>query len=206
MSVSEIIGISKILKLSGLFNSIKELVNLLSDNPHKHPLVYVFIVTIALGFFYPDNFDLKYFIFYEILIFLISIVFFYCCFYSFYPWIKMMIRNFFAKKEAMKYFYELTNEQKYYLLEEFFPNPHAERTIVLHHYDHCLRELIECKILICDNYSFDDECITTYHVVGVKIAKCILEIIRKDNLLKVWKAEKEASEIKIKESESELHW
>lgn len=118
---NQIIGLSK---FTGLFNAIKDLANSLTNNnnPHKYPIIYVVIVTIAADFLNINNLDLKYFACSEILIFLLSIVFFYSVFYSLCPRIKTMVKTFFAKKEARKYFSELTNEQKFYLLR-FFPNP-----------------------------------------------------------------------------------
>lgn len=196
---NQIIGLSK---FTGLFNAIKDLANSLSNNPHKHPLTYVFIVTIGAVFLSPNNLDFRYFTCYKTLIFLFSTIFFYSCFYSFYPWIKTMIKNFFVQKKAIEYFYELTNEQKYYLLE-FFPNTNVTRLKCVHRDDFSLRELIEYKILFSDvnNLYYDED--IEHHFTNLKVAKYILKIIRKNNLLESWKAEKKANDIKIKESESE---
>ncbi len=193
--------ISGIFKFTGLFNAIKELINSLNNNPHKHPMMYVVIFTIATGFFI-DNSDLKYFVCFEILIFLLLIVFFYSCFYSFYPWTKTIIETFFARKKAIEYLPELTNEQKDYLLT-FFPNPSATRFIAVCQDEYFIRELIEYKILISDSFLYYDEYIN-HAFTNIIIAKYILNIIRKNNLLEVWRADKEERDSNIKESESEL--
>lgn len=192
--------LSGIFKVTGLLNAIKDLINLSSNNPHKHPMMYVITFTMIGGFFI-DNSDLKYFTCSEILVFLILIIFFYSYFNSFYPWIKSMIKNFFSKKQAREYFPKLTNEQKDYLLT-FFPNPNVTRLICVDRDDYSLRELIEYKVLIPDDFlSFDEY--TNYAFTNINIAKHILKIIRKNDLLEIWKSDKEARDSNIKESESE---
>jgi Super-infection exclusion protein B len=187
MLPNQISGLSKFIELfNALKDAIKDLVNSLSNNPHKHPIIYVAIVTTYTGYLNTNNLDFKY-AYSEILILLISVVFFYSVFYSFYPWVKTMVKTFFIKKEAIKYFSELTNEQKNFLLG-FFPNPNVTRLIEVPHNDYFLRELIEYKILISDIDLYYDES-THCHFVNLNIAKYILMIIKKNSLLEVWQAE-----------------
>jgi hypothetical protein len=202
MFPNQIIGLSKFIELfNAIKDAIKDLVNSLSNNPHKHPIIYVAIVTTYAGYLNTNNLDLKD-AYFGILILLISVVFFYSVFYSFYPWAKTIVKTFFIKKEAIKYFSELTNEQKNFLLG-FFPNPNVTRRIAVAHDDYVLREFIEYKILISDIDLYYDES-AHCHCANLNIAKYILMIIKKNNLLEVWQAEKKARDIEVEKSKPEF--